>query len=134
MIPVTNKRILIVEDNPLERELYGEVLKSVNLNVDEAADGEEALNKLLWNQYDLVLLDVNLPKITGLDVLREIRNSLETKNLPVVLISNLDESVFLEEGRRLGINDYLIKADQTPDKVISKVKGLLGAKKGKKGK
>jgi CheY-like chemotaxis protein len=114
------KRILIVEDNENDLELTLDTLSEYNLinNVDVARDGEEALDYLLkqnkfsgreGNNPIVILLDIKLPKINGLEVLKTIRTTEKLKNIPVVILTSSREEKDLHEGYSLGVNAYVVK-------------------------
>jgi DNA-binding response OmpR family regulator len=121
------QRILVVEDDQFLRELYDELLKEEGYDIELAADGEEGLNKMSTGGYDLVLLDIMLPKIDGLEILRRLKDKHpENPNGPVVLLTNLGQDSIIKEGFNLGASGYLIKSSMNPDQVISEVKVFLG--------
>jgi len=121
------QRILVVEDDQFLRELYDELLKEEGYDIELAADGEEGFNKMSTGGYDLVLLDIMLPKIDGLEILRRLKDKHPEKpNGPVVLLTNLGQDSIIKEGFNLGASGYLIKSSMNPDQVISEVKVFLG--------
>ena len=113
--------ILLVEDDPLDLEMTLRALQSdhVNNRIEVARDGEEALDFLfcrgpfsgrsLESQPKLVLLDLKLPKVDGMEVLREIRASPETRAIPVVVLTSSAEQRDLVETYKLGVNSYIQK-------------------------
>ena len=106
-----NKSILTVEDDPFLTEIYVSKLEPRGYNIEAARDGEEALNFLKTKSFDLVVLDINLPKISGWDVLREIRNNLSTRDLKVIVVSNFEnENQQLTE--ELGVKKFIVKIQQ----------------------
>jgi two-component system response regulator ResD len=120
------KKILIIEDDQDVRELYSEVLRDEGFAVDEAVDGQSGLAKVLEGQYDLLLLDIMLPKFDGLEVLKTIKQKAEVKGIPVVLLTNLGREAIIKEGFQLGANGYLIKSEHTPEQIVGEVKKFLG--------
>ena len=110
-----SKRILLVEDNPDDESLALRAFRKTNLAhiVEVARDGEEAIEYLfdddLTRLPDLVLLDIKLPKLDGLEVLARIRKNEKTRLIPVVLLTSSDEEHDLTEGYRLGANSYVRK-------------------------
>lgn len=123
-----NNKILIVDDDEYIRDLYKEVLEELNYKVDLASDGEQGYTKIISNQYDLVLLDVMMPKIDGIGVLRKVASLTEKLKVgKIVLLTNLEHDPIIQEGISLGAKGYLIKADMTPDVLIQKVAGLLAS-------
>jgi CheY-like chemotaxis protein len=116
MLEVKKDAILLVEDNPDDELLTLRALKKTKLvnEIVVAHDGEEALEYLLpeKNGNDLpimVLLDLKMPKVSGLDVLRAIRSNERTKNLPVVVFTSSSEEKDIVESYRLGVNSYVRK-------------------------
>src|SRR3990167_5045944 len=119
-------KILIVEDDRFLRELYQELLTDEGFVVEVAEDGEEGLTKMSEGGYDLVLLDILLPKRDGLDILRELKKSAPAQpNGPVVLLTNLGQDSIVKEGFQLGAQSYLIKSALTPDQVLHEVRTIL---------
>ncbi len=120
------QKILVVEDDEFLRELYDELLKGEGYEVTLAVDGEQGLTHISQGGYDLVLLDIMLPKMDGLEILRNLKNKppLE-KNGPVVLLTNLGQDSIIKEGFSLGASGYLIKSAMNPDQVLSEVKVFL---------
>ncbi|OGY23127.1 MAG: hypothetical protein A2172_01975 [Candidatus Woykebacteria bacterium RBG_13_40_15] len=119
-------KILVVEDDQFLRELYEELLKEEGYEVELASDGEDGLNKMTAGGFDLVLLDIMLPKIDGLEILRRLKEKHPEKpNGPVVLLTNLGQDSIIKEGFNLGASGYLIKSSMNPDQVISEVKVFL---------
>jgi two-component system alkaline phosphatase synthesis response regulator PhoP len=118
-------KILIVEDDLFIRELYERQLKLAGFIVDAAADGPEGLLKITSNKPDLLLLDIMLPKMNGLDLLKTIKTKDDTKNISVILLTNLGQDSVIKEGFNLGADGYLIKSAYTPDQIIEEVKKFL---------
>ncbi len=127
-------RILVAEDENELRTLYVQVLQKAGYAVDQAIDGEEATKAMSSNSYDLVFLDVMMPKINGPEVLHILKEQVAaTPNNRVIVLTNIaNDSVkdfCLEEGAR----GYLIKTDITPDKLIATAQAFFQeAKSGKK--
>ena len=119
-----SKKIIIIDDDQYIRELYVEVLKDEKYEVDSAEDGEDGVDKITKNKYDLVLLDIMMPLLDGLGVLQKLKKC-DTKTGKIVLLTNLSHGPVIDEGLKLGADDYLIKADITPDQLIEKVKEYL---------
>ncbi|MDO8471606.1 MAG: response regulator [bacterium] len=117
--------ILFVEDDPILRPMYADRIREEGYQVDDVITGEQAQKKLEENQYDLVLLDVMLPKMSGLDVLQWARGRAETKDLPIVLLSALETDEDKTRGRELGATDYIAKAESTPKTVVEAIKHYL---------
>jgi len=120
------KRILIVEDDQFLREFYQELLQAEGYLIDVAADGETALYKLQNNEYNLVLLDIMLPKKDGVQILRDLKvNPAKSPNLTIVVLTNLGQDSVIKECFDLGAEGYLIKSALNPDQVLIEVKSYL---------
>lgn len=116
------KRILMIEDDIYIRELYEEVLRNAGYEVITAIDGEVGLEKATQGVYDLVLLDIMLPKMTGIEVLKKLREAgSSTESVPVYLLTNLGEETIAKETYKLGANGYLLKAKYLPKELIKEV-------------
>jgi len=119
------QKLLIVEDDFFVRDLYTRELSREGFEVVSAEDGAEGLLKVVEEKPDLVLLDIMLPKMSGLAVLKTLKEKEETKNIPVVLLTNLGQDSVIREGFTLGAIGYLIKAAYTPTQIIEEVKKFL---------
>lgn len=121
------KKILLVDDDQYIRELYLEVLKDAGYEVTPCTDGEAALAALSAGGFDLILLDIMMPKLDGIGVLKSAAaKTPPPQNGPVILLTNLAHDPVLQEATSLGAKGYLIKADMTPDQLVEKVKEYLG--------
>lgn len=125
------QRILLVEDETPIRELYKRELNLAGFITDDFATGKEGLAALKAGQYDLVLLDIMLPDINGLEVLRTIKQDEQISNTPVVFLTNLGQEAIIQKGFGLGAEGYLIKAALTPDQMVLEVKNIFEAKEKK---
>jgi CheY-like chemotaxis protein len=121
------KRILVVDDDLYIKELYEEVIKDEGYTVESAANGEEALIKLRLGGFDLVLLDIMMPKLDGLGVMDSLNTSPpEVKNGPIILLTNLDHDPLIKDAMSKGASAFIIKADITPEDLVGQVKKYLG--------
>ncbi len=121
-----NKRILIVEDDQFLREFYEELLRSEGYIIDSAADGEIALSKIQTNPYDLILLDIMLPKKDGLQILSDLKvKGPKTPNVTIVVLTNLEQDLMIKKCFDLGAEGYLIKSALNPDQVLTEIKSYL---------
>ena len=125
MVDPATTKILIVEDDLFIRELYERQLGLAGYQVTSAADGPEGLAKVAQFQPNLLLLDIMLPQMNGLDLLKTIKAKEDTKGLPVILLTNLGQDSVIKEGFSLGADGYLIKSAYTPDQIIEEVKKFL---------
>lgn len=119
------KRILVVEDDLFLRELYTDILTQEGYKVEAAADGEEALQKIKVGGYDLILLDIIMPKIDGLTVMKQVQsNPPQNPNKCVIFLTNLDKDEEIRTALKLG-NGYLIKSQITPGSLVEEVKNYI---------
>ena len=122
-------RILVVEDDMFLRELYVDILTGEGYKVESAVDGEDALAKMKLGGYDLVLLDIIMPKMDGLSVMKQMQNAPpQAPNKSVVFLTNLDKDEEIRTALSLG-NGYLIKSQITPGSLVEEVKMYLGKNK-----
>jgi len=122
---MNSAKILVVEDDLFLRDLYYEILTSENYFVTTAFDGEDALNKMSQDSWDLVLLDIMLPKMSGIDVMKRIKqNSSIPPPKQVVFLTNLSDPNEIHELQDLG-NGYLVKSELNPADLLLKVKSFL---------
>lgn len=119
------KSILLVDDDLTLREMYSERLKAEGFVVEMAMDGEEALSKATEMHPNIILLDIMMPKINGLDVLKKLREQEETKAIPVIVLTALIQDREKMESITRGADDYVVKSETMPGEVIQKVKDLL---------
>lgn len=119
------KKILVVEDDLYLRELYQEILQKEGYDVDTAADGEEGLEKVKKGGWDLILMDIVLPKMNGIDILRKVSLEPAAKtNKSVVFLTNLDKQEQMKEALLLG-DAYLIKSQVTPGNLVTELKKYI---------
>lgn len=122
-------RVLVVDDDPDIRDIYKEALLEAGYQVDLALDGEEGLGKILQGGYDLILLDIMMPKIDGLTILKKLHDNPPTVyNGPIIVVSQLNEERIKSSALELGAKGYLIKSDLTPDQIVDQVSRVLSAK------
>jgi DNA-binding response OmpR family regulator len=123
----TLKRILLVEDDDSLAGVYETRLQAEGFDVRRVANGEDALATALTYKPDLVLLDVMMPKVSGFDVLDILRNTPETANLKVVMLTALSQDSDKERAQQLGANEYLVKSQVVIADVIDKIREQLAA-------
>jgi len=114
-------KILIAEDEDVLLRVLQEKLENENFKVDVALDGESALSMIKRVKPDMILLDLVLPKVAGLDVLYFLKEDSELKNIPVIVLSNLSDSEDINKALGMGAVDYLIKTQHPINEVIEKV-------------
>lgn len=121
-------RILLVEDDSFLAGMYVTKLTLEGLSVELATDGAKGLKMAQEMKPDIILLDIILPKMSGFEVLKKLKDSADTKDIPVLLLTNLGQKEDVEKGLKLGAADYLIKAHFLPDEVVSKILATLRGK------
>jgi DNA-binding response OmpR family regulator len=119
------KTILLVEDDAFVSDIYQTKLGQEGFLVLVAENGIEAMKKLEEKSPDAVLLDIVMPYMDGMEVLKKMKDRKEWQNIPVILLTNLSDKEKVEEGLDMGASDYLIKSHFTPAEVVSKVNVLL---------
>ena len=119
------QKILIIEDDKFLRELISRKLQGEGYQISEATDGEEGARIAKGEKPDLILLDLILPGIDGFEVLKRIKESPETRSVPVIILSNLGQKEDIEKGMSLGAVDYLIKAHFTPGEIVEKIANIF---------
>ena len=119
------KKTLLIEDDPLLYKVLSQRLKQEKIDVEVAVDGEEALKKAETSKPDLILLDIILPKKSGFEVLAELRKKPGFKKMPVVVLSNLGQEEDIKHMAKLGVQEYLVKADYSLSEMVDKVKEHL---------
>ncbi|MEK7616507.1 MAG: response regulator [Patescibacteria group bacterium] len=120
-----DKKILLIEDDDLIRQLYADQMRAAGLEVFDFPDGKSGLAALRQQKYDLILLDIMLPDINGLEILKQIKQDNGLKSIPVVLLTNLGQDTIIKEGFKLGADAYLIKLAYNTDQIITEVKNIL---------
>ncbi len=123
--------ILLVEDEEALREVYTSYLTENGFNVIEAKDGEEALKKAKENYdiIDIVLLDIMLPKLDGVEVLRRLRKDKKTKNLLIYITTVLASNETIKTTKELGANGYMVKDNLTPEDIKNKIFELVKSRR-----
>ena len=118
------KKILFVEDEPSLQKAVSEILTQEGFEVMTASDGEEGL-EMIKQKPDLVLLDLILPKKDGFQVLKEMKEDEKTKDIPVIVLTNLEGTGDVEKALELGATTYLVKANYELEDVLAKIKEFL---------
>lgn len=123
---MASHKILLVEDDQFLRDMYNELLTDEGLEVTACADGEEGYTRAMEGGFDLILLDIMLPKMDGLQILKNLKEKdMLSKNGPVVMLTNLGQDNIVKEGFDYGASGYLIKSAMTPDQVLHEVRTFL---------
>lgn len=125
MVESMKKKILIIEDDRSLQNAVVETLGQEGYKTVSAFDGEEGLQKLAAEKPDLILLDIILPKKDGYEVLSEIKGDEATKDIPVLILTNLEEVDNVQKALDLGATTFMVKSDFSLKDVLAKVKENL---------
>lgn len=123
---MNKKKILLVEDDEVLASVYRARLEMEGFEVEEVHDGEKALSVAINFRPDLILLDVMMPKINGFDVLDILKNTPETMNMRIIMLTALSQEADRDRAEKLGVDDYLVKSQVVIADVIERVKHHLG--------
>jgi CheY-like chemotaxis protein len=118
-------KILIIEDDPLMQRMYQKAFGFDGYEVAVAGDGVEGLEKVRSEKPTIILLDVMMPKMNGLDTLSKIKADPELKATPVIMLTNLAGSADAEKALSMGAVKYIVKSEQEPKQVVAMVKEIL---------
>lgn len=121
------KRVLVVEDDERVRRVEGLILASAQLEIEEAKGGQEALDRLKAETFDLVVLDLMMPEVDGMQVLKTLRAHPRTENLPVIIVTAKNSDREVLEGFQSGANYYITKPFE-PRELVDSVELILGVK------
>lgn len=123
------KKILLVEDDTALAAVYKSRLELEGFEIREVNNGEDALSAAIEFKPDLILLDAMMPKISGFDVLDILRNTPDTTNIRVIMLTALSQPKDKERAESLGVDDYLVKSQVVIGDVVDRVKYHLGIEK-----
>jgi DNA-binding response OmpR family regulator len=118
-------KILIIEDEKILAEMYREKFIKAGFNVFLAFDAKEGFKITKRERPDLILLDILLPKEDGISYLKWLKNEAKISSIPVIAFSNYDDPKTKKEALELGVKDYIIKANYTPEELVKKIKDYL---------
>ncbi len=119
------KNILLVEDDPFLIDIYVTKLKEAGFEIEVAKNGQTALKFLNRKKYDLLVLDIVLPRIDGWEILEKIRKQEKLRDLLIIILSNLGQRQEVKKGLDLGATKYLIKAHYKPSEIVEEIKKML---------
>ena len=120
------KTILFIEDEGALQKTLGDVLSKEGYKILAALDGEVGARLAKEKTPDLILLDLVLPKMTGLEVLKQLRGDEETKDIPVIVLTNSEDMQDIQQVMDLGATTYLVKSNYELQEVVQRVKTALG--------
>lgn len=119
------KVILFIEDESALQKTVGEIVRKEGYEMISALDGDLGINLAKAKKPDLILLDLILPKKDGFDVLSNLKQSPETKSIPIIVLTNLGEMENIDKAIELGATTYLVKSDYTLKEILEKIKTTL---------
>ncbi len=120
-----SKKVLIVDDDEFLLDMYVLKFKESGFLVDVAQNGEEAIKKIRAGTFDVILLDVVMPKLDGFDVLKKKKKESLAHSSKILILTNLGQKEDVDKGMNLGAHGYVIKAHFTPSEVVKKVNSLF---------
>lgn len=123
-------KILIVEDDRYISKMYQLKLSLEGYTVEVAENGREGVDKIKAFGPEIILLDILMPELDGFEVLKIVKAEEATKNIPILIMSNLGQEDHIQKGMEMGAIGYIVKSQFTPSKVVEKIKEVLGAKVG----
>ena len=118
-------KILIIEDDPYVQRMYKRIFAHQKYQTELTSTGEEGLNVAKSKLPDLILLDIMLPGLNGIEVLKELKDDPKTKTIPVLMLTNVGEEDIVRQANELGADSYMVKADFTPDQLLAQIKKYL---------
>lgn len=120
------KRVMLVEDDVVLIKMYSTKLEAAGFTVLSASDGEKGLKLAEENSVDILILDLMMPKMSGIDVLTHLRKSPKFKqDTPILILSNLTEKNEIEKAKSLGVKEFLVKANLVPSEIVDAIKKYL---------
>jgi two-component system phosphate regulon response regulator PhoB len=120
------KKILLVEDEIALASVYIARLSAEGYEVESVNDGQSAITRAIQTQPDLILLDIMIPKVSGIQVLKMLRENPETKNVKVIMLTALSQDNYRAQAESMGISGYLVKSQVVITDVVNVVRGILG--------
>ena len=120
-----SKKILFIEDESALQKTFGEILRQEGYEMISALDGETGLRLAKSEKPDLILLDLILPKMHGFEVLKKLKEDKETKDIPVIVLTNLEKIEDVDKALELGATTYLVKAKYSLEEIVEKIKKAL---------
>ncbi len=118
-------KVLIVEDDKFIAEALAKKFKENNFDIGHLENGEKVVAEMITQKPDIVILDVLLPGKDGFEILKELKKDNKTKDIPVIIVSNLGSKGDLEKARQLGAVDFMIKATVTPADIVEKAQKVI---------
>jgi len=121
--------LLIVEDDPYVVRLYQRLFRLEKFQVTVAVDGSDGIKKAKTLKPALILMDIMMPIINGLEALKQLKADEATKDIPIIMLTNVGEEAIIELAYSLGAIGYMVKSEFTPQEVLERVRPYLTAEK-----
>jgi len=122
---MAGQKILLVEDDEMLHTMYTQKFTKEGFEILSAFNGSEGIKMAEEHNPAVILLDIIMPKMDGFVALKKLKKNDITKDIPVILLTNLGQEEDIRKGKELGATDYFIKANHTPQEVVDKVKDVL---------
>lgn len=122
-------KVLIVEDDQFLSRMYKKKFEIAGFEVEVAMDGEDGLSKMRTTKPGIVLMDIMMPKLNGLDAIVQAKADSLIKNIPILVLTNLSNTDDAQIAVKNGALGYLVKSDFTPSQIVEKVKDIIGSNK-----
>ncbi len=122
------KTILFIEDESILQKTFGDFLRKEGYEMISALDGEIGLRLVKTKHIDLILLDLVLPKVHGFEVLKKLKEDETTRDIPIIVLTNLEDIGDVEKAIELGAKTYLVKTQYNLEEILEKIKKTLGEK------
>lgn len=123
------RKILIAEDDFFIRDIYSKVFSLAGYAVTVAVDGIDALEKIKTQPFEIILLDIMMPRMTGIDVLKNVRTlTIPAKDTPIFIITNLGQQNVIEEAFKLGMDGYILKSQVSPQQIVDEINNFFANK------
>lgn len=118
-------KVLIIEDDKFMAESLAMKFKEADFAIAHLENGDKVVEETLAQKPDVIILDILLPGKNGFDVLKELKEKKDIKNIPIIIVSNLGSKEDFEKGSRLGASGFMVKATVTPEDVVAKAKQVI---------
>jgi DNA-binding response OmpR family regulator len=125
MAEAIKKKILLAEDDQVISNMYRVKLESDGFEVVVVDNGASALEQGTKEKFDIILLDVIMPRLDGFSVLGELRKNDKIKKTPIIMLTNLGTDEDIDKGKNLGANGYVVKSNLTPAQVVEEIKKFI---------
>lgn len=118
-------KLLLVEDNEFVQRMFGRAFAAAAFDVLTADDGAQALQSAMANHPDIIIMDVMMPNMNGLEALKALKENDATRSIPIVMLSAYDDESLMMQALNLGASRYLLKSSLEPDVIVSIIKDVI---------